>query len=168
MATLEANIKRLFWRIGNGKFEPNDKDVKALTEVVEWINRQKVQEINQHHLFAKLYVKAFFEEIEKYKDPQFAQYTLHSHLQKPIETIYLEFENNLNSFEFELFCEKMGIKMGEHPMQTPEEQREFEMEIIKSNESEYLKLVTGKWTTEKIFKALNNQISETINKFKNK
>jgi hypothetical protein len=168
MATLEANIKRLFWRMGNGKFEPNDKDVKALTEVTEWINRQKEEELKRNTIFAKLYVKAFFEEIQKYKDPQFAQYALHSHLQKPLETIYLEFENNLNSFEFELFCEKMGIKMGEHPLQTPEEQKEFEMEIIKSNESEYLKLVQGKWTTDKIFKALNNQITETINKFKNK
>jgi len=168
MATLEANIKRLFWRLGNGKFEPNDKDVKALTEVVEWINREKEKELKQNTLFAKLYVKCFFEEIERYKDPQFAQYVLHSFLDKPIELIYLEFQNDLNNLEFLMFCDKMGIEMGKHPLQTPEEQKEAEMEIIKNNESEYLKFSVGKWSEDKIFKALNNQVTEAINKFKNK
>ena len=168
MATLEANINRLFWRMGNGKFEPNDKDVKALTEVTEWINRQKEQEIKTNQLFAKLYVKAFFEDIEKYGDAKFAQYSLHSHLRKPLETIFKEFETNLNDYEFKMFCDKMGIELGQHPALEPEEKKEKEMEIVKANEADFLKLVNGKWDSDKITKALNNQITEAINNFKNK
>ena len=44
--------------------------------------------------------------------------------------------------------------------------KQKQKELIKQNEKELSKILKGLWSKEKIYKNLNNTISETINKFK--
>ena len=47
-----------------------------------------------------------------------------------------------------------------------EEQEEKQKELIKQNEKQLSEILKGLWSKEKIYKSLNNTISETLNKFK--
>ena len=52
------NIKRLSYTIGKGN-KPNANDIEALNGVIEYVNQEKERSLNNHQLFAKLYINAF-------------------------------------------------------------------------------------------------------------
>jgi hypothetical protein len=165
--TLEANIKRLFWRFQNGKFTPNEQDIKSLTEIVEWINREKQQTLKHNVLFAKLYIKQFLEDYKTFNDFKFAQYALHSYLDKPITSIYEMFADSLNEIELINFCKEKGIDLDTHPLLKDLNEKERERIILEQLSDDFLNYLDGKWSYDKIEKSLNNQITEAINRYKN-
>lgn len=64
-------INRLAYTISKGN-KPNANDVKALNEIIEYVNKEKERELDNNMLFAKLYVNAFKNSLIKnegnYKD----------------------------------------------------------------------------------------------------
>lgn len=168
MPTLEDNIQRMFWRLANGKFEPNQKDVTAMKQIVEWINREKEYSVKHNQLLAKVYTRLFWIELNHHKDIELAQLSLCWFLESSLDSIYEEFTDNLNDLEFQLFCKEIGLDLESHPLLDSKEKKERELQIIIENEKRYLELVGGRWSVEKVTKSLNNQISNAINLFKNK
>lgn len=164
--TLEKNVERMFWRLSNGSFKPNQNDLKAMTEITEWINREKEDTLKQNLLFAKLYTVVFIQEIEYMQDIHFAQRKVHDVLNKPIETHYREFYEKLNSVELSKFSKKIGLNQ-KHPALMTEEETQLDQEIIKLNSEEFKKYCLGLWAYEKVQTSLNNQITEAINYYKN-
>lgn len=164
--TLEKNIERMFWRLSNGAFTPNQNDVKAMTEIVEWINRQKQQSIHEQYLFAKLYCHVFIQEIEYYKDTKYAQRKIHEYLKMPIISHYELFLEKLNFYETMKFSRQIGL-CEKHPLLKTEAEEENDRKILKQYEAEYIKHVKGLWTYQQVEKGLNNQITEAINHYKN-
>jgi hypothetical protein len=164
--TLEKNIERMFWRLSNGAFTPNQNDVKAMTEIVEWINRQKQQSIHEQYLFAKLYCHVFIQEIEYYKDTKYAQRKIHEYLKFPIIGHYELFLEKLNFYETMKFSRHIGL-CEKHPLLKTETEEQNDKELLKKHEAEYMKHVKGLWTYEQVEKGLNNQITEAINHYKN-
>ena len=59
-------INRLAYTISNGN-KPNATDVEALNELIDYVNKEKVRELNNNMLFAKLYVNAFKNDLIKNK-----------------------------------------------------------------------------------------------------
>jgi hypothetical protein len=164
--TLEKNIERMFWRLSNGAFTPNQNDVKAMTEIVEWINRQKQQSIHEQYLFAKLYCHVFIQEIEYYKDTKYAQRKIHEYLKMPIINHYEVFLEKLNFYETMKFSRHIGL-CDKHPLLKTETEEQNDKDLLKQHEAEYIKHVKGIWTYEQVEKGLNNQITEAINHYKN-
>jgi hypothetical protein len=164
--TIEKNIERMFWRFSNGAFTPNQNDVKAITEITEWINRQKEKSIHEQYLFAKLYCHVFIQEIDYYKDTKFAERKIHEYLKMPIIQHYELFHKKMNEYEFNRFLRSIGIN-DKHPMFATDEEQENERHLMKKHEIDFVKHLNGVWDYEKIEKGLNNQISEAINNFKN-
>lgn len=164
--TLEKNVERMFWRLKNGKFTPNENDVKAMVEIVEWINRQKEASINEHQLFAKLYCHVFLQEIEFYKDIPTAQRSTHEILMKSLTEHYHAFHKGLNDFELLRFQKSLGVS-DKHPVFRSEQENESDKAILSKNQDAYLKHVQGLWDYSKVETALNNQITEALNKYRN-
>ena len=160
-------MQRLFWRFQNGNFTPNENDIKALTEVAEWINREKQETLKHNVLFAKVYIKQFLQEYKVFGDFKFAQYALHSYLEQPITNIYEEFCDSINELDLIEFCTENDIDLETHPVLKDSNQKEREAKIIKELQPMFLKYLNGKWSYDQVEKALNNQITEAINKFKN-
>jgi hypothetical protein len=164
--TLEKNVERMFWRLQNGSFNPNQNDFKAMTEIVEWINRQKQQSIHEQYLFAKLYCHVFIQEIEYYKDTKFAQRKIHEYLKLPIANHYEIFHKALNDYEMNRFSRKIGLTE-KHPAFRTDAEEQKDNELLKQNQADFTKYFKGIWEYEQVEKGLNNQITEAINHYKN-
>jgi hypothetical protein len=164
--TIEKAMQRIVWRVSNGTHTPNQNDVDAVTIVAEWMNRQKAQELQQNRLFAKMYVYCFIHELDFYKDLKFAQRKLHEILKTPLSQLYEQFKNKLNLIELNALKKSLGF-CNLHPLLMSKEQNEKEADLIKENSELIQKYVFGIWTSERIEKGLNNQISEAINHYKN-
>jgi len=164
--TIEKAMQRIVWRVSNGTYTPNQNDVDAVTEVAEWINRQKTQEVQQNRLFAKMYVYCFINELQFYQNIKFAQKKLHEILKTPLIQLYDQFKERLNLVELNNIKLSFGFT-NLHPLIVSEEQKDKEAQLMKENSEVMQKYLFGIWTPEKIENGLNNQISEAINHYKN-
>jgi hypothetical protein len=164
--TIEKAMQRIVWRVSNGTYTPNQNDVEAITIVAEWINRQKTDEIQKNKIFAKMYVYCFINEIEFFKDLKFAQRKLHTVLKMPLIQLYDGFKNKFNEIELNAVKKSLGFSNLDAEFM-PDYQKQKESDLIKQNLELIQKYSQGIWTTEKIEKGLNNQISEAINHYKN-
>ena len=172
--TIEKAINRLQWRFKNenvkineSKITINELDQKAVDFLSEWINKQKIESLEQNSLFAKLYVYCLLNEIEFYKDAEFANKKINEVCKTDIQQLYDEVYRKLNNLEYLKFCKENGI-ITDHieKMTLNKEQEQKQKDLIKQNESKLKPILKGLWSKEKIYKSLNNTISETINKFK--
>lgn len=164
--TIEKAMQRLFWRMGNGSFTPNKNDIESLTEVAQWINREKQRELQQNTIFAKLYVYCFIHELHFYKNIDIAQQRIHEILKQNISVRYDDFLKAINNYELDNFRASLGIK-DKHPLQrTAEEDLEQSSIIIKNSEM-LEKYFLGVWDYTTASESLNNQITEAINHYKN-
>lgn len=164
--TIEKAMQRIVWRVSNGTYTPNQNDIEAVTEVAEWINRQKTNEIQNNRLFAKTYVYCFINELQFYQDIKFAQKKLHEILKTPLPNLYENFKDRFNLVELNNIKNSFGFS-NLHPLEISKEQKEKEAQILNDNFDLIQKYVFGIWTSEKIEKGLNSQISEAINNYKN-
>jgi len=160
ITTIEKAINRLFWRFQNGKFEPNVNDIAALTFLAEWVNREKKKELVENTIFGKIYTYCFMREIEVTKDLKHSQQTLNELLKIPLELQYETFRRNLNHIECNKFRKSIGLC-------DFMENREEEQKLINENKEDVEKYFKGIWSFDQIKQALNNQITEAINRYKN-
>ena len=173
----ENAINRINWRFTNENVKPNESkitinkdDIDSVKFLVNWINKQKQQTIKENELFAKLYCYALRNEIEFYKDIKFANVKLQDELKKPIMYHYENIATDLNNLELTKYFQSLGL-ITDHMerMLLNKKQEQEQKTILKSNSNslDMIKYVKGIWSKENVFKALNNSISECVNKFKN-
>lgn len=172
--TIEKAINRLQWRFKNenvkvneSKIVINELDQKAVDFLTEWIELQKIESLNQNMLFAKLYCYCIINEIEFYKDVEFANKKINDICKMDIRQLYDEVYRKLNNLEYLKFCRENGI-ITDHieKMTLNKKDEELQKEIINKNKVKLSEILQGIWSKEKVYKSLNNTISETINKFK--
>lgn len=173
---IENSINRISWRfkneqikIGESKILINQSDVEAVDFLINWIDRQKSETLQENLLFAKLYCYCLNHEIEFYKDIKFANSKLQEELNKPIEIHYKTVSESLNRMELNYFMNSIGI-ITDHIEASilNQEQSDKQNEILKTNQNEISKYVIGIWNIDKVYRSLNNTITECINRFKNK
>lgn len=166
--TIEKTFEWLFKRMQMPNIKPCAFDLECLKFLAEWVNREKENELNQNVLFAKLYCHVFIQEINFYKDFEFAQKSMNDILKHSVESHYDLFTKRLNEYELNRYLVEMGIdpekrKFDEDGISVP-----FDGEkLAKAKNDEFMKFVQGTWTYDQTRKSLNAQISESINRFKN-
>jgi hypothetical protein len=173
--TIEKAIERMKWRftnenvkVGESKITINELDVKAIEFLNNWIQRQKSETLQQNLLFAKMYCYALENEIEFYKDIEFATNRLNDVCKMDIQQHYKRISNKLNNLEYLKFCKENGIITNHiEKMILNQQQESLQKQLVKKHEVRLKELVLGSWTETKVYKSLNNIISELINKFKN-
>ena len=167
--TIEKSFEWLFKRLQMPNIKPCVFDLECVKFLAEWVNREKKANLDQNQLFAKLYCHVFIQEINFYKDFEFAQKSMNDILKRPLTEHYDIFTQRLNDFELNRFFLANGIDP---------EKRQYDEDGIMDNvqdaeklisigKDEFLQFAKGKWTKEKTYQSLNNQISESINRFKN-
>jgi len=55
---INKDINRLKYTFSRG-YKPNENDVEALNNIIKYVNKEKERDLNNYHLFAKLYINAF-------------------------------------------------------------------------------------------------------------
>jgi hypothetical protein len=167
IATIERAMEQFAYRLQNGKYEPNQNDVDAFKFVAEWINREKVKEINQNLLFAKLFCHVFGQEVEYYKGNfKIAQAKMHEYLKNPIEFYYNRFIDNINRIALNSYSDSLCLSK-KIPATRSQQEIDNDSKIISENQEEMLKYLNGVFEEAKTYQSLNNTISEFINKYKN-
>lgn len=172
--TIEKAIERMNWRfknenvkVGESKITINELDVKAIEFLVNWINQQKSETLHQNLLFAKMYCYALENEIEFYKDVEFATKKLNEVCKTDIQEHYKRIANKLNNLEYLKFCRENGIITNHiEKMTLKTEQENSQKELVKKHEQKLSILIKGVWSESKVYKSLNNTISELLNKYK--
>lgn len=162
--TLKNAIDRLYWRLKNGTWNPNQTDVDAVNELVTYVNNSKKQDIKENILFTKMYCYLFTILTDKYKDPNTAQQELHRILNTKTLNLYENYRSVLNTLEFEKFCNLLDIET-DHLKPMSESYEAEQIKIISENKEQFLKHSKGLWEFEEIRIKLNDQISEAYNKF---
>lgn len=172
---IEEAINRISWRFKNenikineSKIIINQKDVEAVDFLVDWINRQKKQELQENILFAKLFTYSFTQEIiYQQGNPQEALHHLQEKAKQPIQQHYDKFLEYLNMFEQTNFLKSLGVKFDKHPVLMSKEEKNKEVSVLKESQIEIVKKIKSTWKTEQVYKSLNNTITEFINRYKN-
>lgn len=162
--TIEKAFQRLTWRFSNGTFTPNQNDLDALKFIAKWVNNTKLKEIQENTLLAKVYTYTFMMETLYYKDLKFAQFKMNEISKKTIREHYDDFAKEVNQMELNKF--RYAIGLSDRILDMTPEDIEREDRIVHEHSEDLNKLVIGKYSQDKIDKSLNNQISETINKYK--
>lgn len=167
ITNIENAMGHFAYRLQNGKYEPNQKDVDAFKFMAEWINREKIKEIRKEVLFGKLFCHVFAQELEYYKgDFKLSQAKMHDYLKNPIEFYYNNFISKINNIALVKYNESLGL-LKKHPSTRTEEEIEKDSKIISENQNEMMQYVNGIFEDDKVYKSLNNTISEFINLYKN-
>lgn len=177
---IQKALNRITWRFKNpqikineSKITINEEDINAIDFLITWVGQQKKETINHNQLFAKLYCYALSNEIEFYKDVRFANKKLQEKLNEPIENHYDKIVSDLNRLELTKYMQSKGI-MTDHieslllTESQQQEQDELKAKILKENTKEVQSYVLGFFKSENVYKSINNQITECINRFKNK
>lgn len=158
--TIEKTFEWLFKRFQNTTIKPCTFDIECLTFLAEWVNREKSKVIRENELFAKLYCHVFIQEIKFYKDFEFAQHSMAKILKLPIESHYNLFAQRLNDHELSLYFTSLGIDTEKSIFVDNSE------DLKKAEKEAFMKFASGKWNEDRVYKSLNNQISESLNRFK--
>jgi hypothetical protein len=167
ITTIERAMNQFAYRLQNGRYEPNQNDVDAFKFVAEWINREKEKELKQQVLFAKLFCLVFAQEVKFYDgDFKFAQKKMHEYLKHPIEFYYDIFLKEINDVAMNKYIKSIGIS--EKLLLEESEKQKNENKIFEENWSEIERYFNGAFEEEKVYRSLNNTISEFINLYKNK
>jgi len=157
--TIEKSFEWLFKRFQSQNIKPCKFDFDCLTFLAEWVNREKNINKQQNVLFAKLYTYVFIQEIQHYKDIEFAQKSMNDLLQLDLYSHYVKFKDRLNDVEFNKYLVSIGIN---------HESKHF---LIDDTEADKLKQAedffnkVNLWNIEQVEKSLNAQITESINRF---
>jgi len=169
MITTEA-IKRLSYTISKGH-KPNQTDKLALNSIITFINKSDEEVIQEHGLFAKLYIFVLKGFLVHYNyDIDFASKQLHRELMTPLHCHIEELTNYLKTGEMSRFFEEKGILSSYYRAKTFEEQEEFN-----KRNKELLDNVDGKefleaaefWDTDNVKAQLQRQINEALINYKN-
>lgn len=163
MIPIDSALFYLHEKVKNDK-NSSENEIEAINTLVSWINDSKKEYLEKNKMFSKLYIIYFGILIEHYKDIEFAQKSIHKDLSENIGFHAYELRNKINNIEFFKFCKSIGLSDKNYNFMSKEEIKDRDL-IISKNESEYLKNI-NKWDQESINSALNNQISEAINRFK--
>jgi len=155
--TIEKTFDWLFKRFQSPNIKPCKFDFDCLTFLAEWVNREKQTNKQQNVLFAKLYCYVFIQEIQHYKDIEFAQKSMNDILELDLYSHYVKFKDRLNDVEFNKYLISVGIN--------PENRYFDDTEDLKNAEKFFDNV--NKWNIEQVEKSLNAQITESINRYDN-
>lgn len=164
---IKKHVDRLYWRFSNGKFTPNQNDVEALNNIVDFTNDCLSLELDQNKPYQKLYIHLLGVYFNHYKNIHTAQGKVHEVLGLHIDYQYQKFAEDFNREELSQFLESIGVDVEKHPLAKAKEQDVKELEAVKENKDKWLKFLDGQWDYKKIKQSLNTQLVSAYNQFKN-
>lgn len=161
---IEKSVNRIKWRIENGGWKSNQKDVDSLNEIVKYVNAKETEQFDNNELFAKLYIHLFSELRKKYENPI---KELHNLLKYPLGVHIQNLTSEFNNKELENFFDELKFSK-KHPATISKEIKDKETDVLqeavkdKRNED---RLFGNVWKPELVREIILNQINTFLNKY---
>jgi len=168
---IEKSMNRLAYTIAKGN-KPNQTDVAAFNDIVEWINLAKEERLSRNHHFSKIAVIYYCDLLQRYSWDKFlAEKEIQQLLEQPLKDHYERFRTLMNIKEWYDAASIFGLNM-EHVLngKTPKEIeaiKNTDRQIIKENQKELLKSLNP-WGEKEITNKLNDFLSELLIRYENK
>ena len=138
---VKKDIYRLVYTISNGN-KPNEADINALNGVIEYVNKEKERQLNDHHLFAKLYISRFKSEMKRRNgNYQMVADDLRRDIAIDVMSHLELFHQDMNMIEFGKLTDRLGMS-SKHPALVTEEENENDKRIINENAKEITEVMT--------------------------
>lgn len=168
--TIKRAVEHFAFKFKN-VWKPTKPDIDALTTIMEFVEDKHKRQLNDHHLFAKLYVMVYAQYLERYKATIFddiPKKELHKLLDRPLSFFIELFTQRLNESELYSLFDELNIDMNHPALKTDEAKSKENVKIENAlNDKENLKRFTGQiWDTETVTENLELQINNVINKFR--
>ncbi|MCP4984899.1 MAG: hypothetical protein GY928_02180 [Colwellia sp.] len=166
--TIKNAVDHFSWKMKNKRGStPSPSDKLAMNTIMEFVEDKHKKQINDYHLFAKLYITVYAQYLEKYKTTIFddiPRKELHKLLDRPVSDFVQRFTDRLNESELYSLFEELNINM-DHASKT----KEAEIDVLEKSlkDEENLDKFTGKvWTFDTVKEQIELQINNVINAFK--
>ena len=158
-------MNRQAWRLSNGQYTPNEKDIEAFEVMAQWKDNQEKSTPKEHHLFAKLFIFIYMQILKKNNASIFDRTVLKditSLLIKPLEDYYQDFYDMINSDESYQIFEENGIKMKPPIIYTEEERKEDHIKHGNMSQPDLKTIKHGIWTMDEVRLKLNEIITNIV------
>ena len=156
----------------NNIWKATQTDADALYTIMDFVEDQHQKQLNDHHLFAKLYIMVYAQYLEKFKATIFddiPKKELHKLLDKPLDYFIDLFTQRLNESELYSLFDELNIDMS-HPALKSETLKDKETQKLQNalNDKDNLNKFTGQiWDREVVIENLELQINNVINLVRN-
>lgn len=159
MANTKKSIERLLWRFREQKaFLPNENDITALNEIVEFYNAQTNSIAASQEPFAKLYIYLYRSLLKKFDFTVFdkmPQRLLMDQLQKTLIDHITDLTFDLNTSEMYMTMDKMGYDLD------GKQNDEQNIAILSTNAGAKA-IIDKSFDYEFVSKAIISQVNEVI------
>ena len=157
---ISKNIDRLKYTFSKGN-KINQNDIEALNGFIKYVNDEEERRLNNYHLFAKLYISSYTNEIYRTKgNYQMIADSLRMTLKMPLESIYDDFHQQMNETEFEILANDIGLS-DKHPILRTDQENENDERIIKENAKDLTQALTH-YNKEDVYNRLNSLLNNLI------
>jgi hypothetical protein len=161
---IQKQIDRLKYTFTKGN-KPNATDIEALNNIIKYVNSEKERELNNNHLFAKLFLSDFQNDFIKNEgNYQYNIDSLRIILKKPLESHYEDVFNEMNEIEYVKFAKSKGLTFI-HPALCDEEDREIQSKLLKIHKKELIQHFS-QFKKEDVYKRLNGLLNNIIEDYK--
>jgi hypothetical protein len=158
---IQDAVSRLSYTISKGN-KPNESDKIALNKVIQDLNANATSNVQEHHLFAKLYAIILKDFISNYQDADFANKQINKELNHPIgyhiELLRLE----LNRLEVQNYFKSKGVV---DPLLNPENVEKYKHLFPQISGAEFLEMLDT-WDTDNTTAHFVNTVNQSILCFK--
>lgn len=130
--------RRLKWRVESGYWKVNKNDEKALTTIIDFINKKQETTIERNSLVTKLLVMVMNQQLIKYgctiENSEIAFKQLYKHIEIPFDYHIKLFSQTINTNSEIAIWKKLGISVS-NPMTEKQKEQFTEYFIAHSNPS---------------------------------
>lgn len=150
-------------------WKPTQYDVDALITIIEFVEDKHKKQIQDYHLFAKLYIVVYAQYLDRYKTTVFddiPKKELNKLLDKPLDFFLNLFTQRLNESELYSLFDELNINM-DHPALKSDKIKDKETNKLHNalNDKENIKRFRGEiWKKEVVQEKLELDINNLINK----
>jgi hypothetical protein len=168
--TIRKAVERLVWRFSNG-WNVNQLDADALNMIQKFVEDKHKKQIQDYHLFAKLYIMVYAQYLERYKTTIFddiPRKELHKLLDLPVDNFIQRLTQRLNESELYSLFNDLDIELT-HPATKSIQCKAKELNALTTalNDSNNKEKFCGEiWDYETVKENIELQINNVINKFK--
>lgn len=165
--TIKKAVDHFIWKFKN-KWTPTQPDAEALNTIMSFVEEKHQKQIQDYHLFAKLYIMVYAQYLEKYKTTIFddvPRKEINKLLSLPTEEFIQRLTKRLNESELYSLFDEINVKL-EHPALKTDDCKEKENKSIenalkdKNNLDRFCGVV---WDYETVKENIELQINNVIN-----
>lgn len=165
--TIKKAVDHLVFKF-NKVWNVTDNDVSALETIMKFVEEKHKKQLQDYHLFTKLYIMVYAQFLDRYKATVFddiPKKELSKYLNQPLEVIIQRFTDRLNESELYALYSDLDIDL-KHPITKNDIEHQRDLKALENalkDENNKDRLFGKVWNYETVKDNLELQVNNVIN-----